>query len=385
MLDSHFIEQFLRLLKPRLPQMLATLRKFVTAESPSLEKGEADRCCGIIAKEWNRHGARVERIAQKHRGDLLSITHAQSESRPSGQLLILGHYDTVYASGTLARMPFRVVGGKAYGPGTFDMKAGIVQALFALQALQQTRTPLRKRLVFLWTSDEEIGSESSRKFFESEARRSDAVFVLEPSFGPRGLLKTARKGVGEAELIVHGRASHAGLAPQEGVNAIHELARQLARIEKWSDLRRGVTINAGIIEGGTRTNVIPERARAVLDLRALRVSDMRKLERRLHALRPFQRGARVEISGGFDRPPLERKMSAALFARANLIAKQMDLSLGECTVGGGSDGNFTAALGIPTLDGLGAVGDGAHSSREHVLINTMAARAALLAALLATS
>jgi len=186
-------------------------------------------------------------------------------------------------------------------------------------------------------------------------------------------------------LIVHGRASHAGLAPQEGINAIHELARQLARIEKWNDLRRGITINAGIIEGGTRTNVIPERARAVLDLRALRVSDMRSLERRLHALRPLQRGARLEITGGFGRPPLERKMSASLFARAKSPAQQMHLRLGECTVGGGSDGNFTAALGIPTLDGLGAVGDGAHSLREHVLINTMPARAALLAALLAGS
>jgi glutamate carboxypeptidase len=265
------------------------------------------------------------------------------------------------------------------------MKAGIVQALFALQALQQAETLLRKRIVFLWTSDEEIGSEASRKFFEAEARRSDAVFVLEPSFGPEGLLKTARKGVGEAELIVHGRASHAGLAPQEGINAIHELARQLVRIEKWSDLRRGVTVNAGIIEGGTRTNVIPERARAVLDLRALRVSDMRSLEERLHELRPLQTGARLEITGGFDRPPLESKMSAALFERARLLASQMNLTLGECTVGGGSDGNFTAALGIPTLDGLGAVGDGAHSSREHVLINTMPTRAALLAAVLATN
>jgi glutamate carboxypeptidase len=385
MTDSHLPMKFLRLLEPRLPRMLATLRRFVTAESPSLEKAAADRCCRVIAKEWNGHGTHVESMAQKHRGDLLRITHAQSAPRPSGQLLILGHYDTVYASGTLARMPFRLIGGKAYGPGTFDMKAGIVQALFALQALQQAGIPLRKHLVFLWTSDEEIGSESSRKFFEVEARRSDAVFILEPSFGPRGLLKTARKGVGEAELTVHGRASHAGLAAQEGINAIHELARQLSRIEKWNDLRRGVTVNAGTIEGGTRTNVIPERARVVLDLRALRVSDMRKLERQLHALRPLQRGARLEITGGFDRPPLERKMSAALFTRAQSIAKQMNLSLGECTVGGGSDGNFTAALGIPTLDGLGAVGDGAHSSREHVLVNTMPARAALLASLLATS
>jgi glutamate carboxypeptidase len=383
MSDKNLPKELLCLLKPRLPQMLATLRRFVTAESPSLEKGAADRCCGVIAAEWSKQSVRVERIKQKRRGDLLRITHAPGNSRASGQLLVLGHYDTVYSTGALATMPFRLKGGKAYGPGTFDMKAGIVQALFALQALLET--PLRKRLVFLWTSDEEIGSEASRRFFEPEARRSDAVFVLEPSFGPQGLLKTARKGVGEAELIVHGRAAHAGLAPQEGINAIHELARQLTRIEKWSDLRRGVAINAGIIEGGTRTNVIPERARAVLDLRALRVSDMRSLEERLHELRPIQSGARLEVTGGFDRPPLESKMSAALFERARMLAQQMGLTVGECTVGGGSDGNFTAALGVPTLDGLGAVGGGAHSTHEHVLINTMPVRAALLAALLATN
>src|SRR5213596_401154 len=362
--------------------MLATLRRFVIAESPSLEKAAADCCCGLIAEEWRKRGARVERIAQKHRGDHLRITYSQNKSRPAGQLLVLGHYDTVYSTGTLRKMPFRVSAGKAYGPGTFDMKAGIVQALFALQALQQNNVIRRKRVVFLWTSDEEIGSESSRKLLESEARRSDAVFVLEPSFGPCGLLKTARKGVGEAELIVHGRASHAGLAPQEGVNAIHELARQITRIEKWNDPCRGVTINAGILEGGTRTNVIPERARAVLDLRALRVSDMRSLEVRLHGLRAIQTGARLEMTGGFDRPPLERRMSAALFARAQLLAKEMNLPLGECAAGGGSDGNFTAALGVPTLDGLGAVGDGAHSSREHVLINAIPVRAALLAGLI---
>jgi glutamate carboxypeptidase len=383
--DSLRPKEFLRLLKPRLQDMLGLLRQFVAAESPSLDKAAADQCCGLIAEEWRKRDARVERIAQKHRGDHLRITYWPQKSSSPGQLLALGHYDTVYSTGTLRKMPFRVSAGKAYGPGTFDMKAGIVQALFALETLQRSNTSPRKRLVFLWTSDEEIGSESSRKLLETEARRSDAVFVLEPSFGPRGLLKTARKGVGEAELIVHGRASHAGLAPEEGINAIHELARQLTRIEKWNDSRRGVTINAGIIEGGTRTNVIPERARAVLDLRAMKISDMRSVERRLHALHPADRGARLEITGGFDRPPLEGKMSAALFARAKSLAAQMALSLGECTVGGGSDGNFTAALGVPTLDGLGAVGDGAHSSREHVLIKTMPARAALLAALLGTS
>jgi len=378
-------KEFLRRLKPCLPQMLATVRQFVEAESPSLEKAAADRCCGFVASAWRKYDVRVERLAQKHRGDHLWISYWPGKTRPAGQLLVLGHYDTVYSSGTLRKMPFRISRGKAYGPGIFDMKAGIVQALFALQALQEANAELRKRLVFLWTSDEEIGSASSRKLLEAEARRSDAVFVLEPSFGPRGLLKTARKGVGVAELIVHGRASHAGLAPQQGINAIHELAQQLARIEKWNDLRRGVTINAGIVEGGSRTNVIPERARAVLDLRALRVSDMRSLERRLHSLRAMHRGARLEITGGFDRPPLERKMSATLFARAKSLAARMGLSVGECTVGGGSDGNFTAALGAPTLDGLGAVGDGAHSANEHILINTMPARAALLASLLATT
>jgi len=378
-------KEFLRRLKPRLPQMLATLRQFVRAESPSLEKAAADRCCGLIAEGWRKYDVRVERFAQKHRGDHLRISYGPGKARPAGQLLVLGHYDTVYSSGMLRKMPFRISRGRAYGPGIFDMKAGIVQALFALQALQETNAELRKRLVFLWTSDEEIGSESSRKLLEAEARRSDAVFVLEPSFGSRGLLKTARKGVGTAELTVHGRASHAGLAPQDGVNAIHELAQQLARIEKWNDLRHGVTINAGVIEGGSRSNVIPERARAALDLRALRVSDMRSLERRLHALRAFHRGARLEITGGFDRPPLERKMSAALFARAKSLAAQINLPLGECSVGGGSDGNLTAALGVPTLDGLGAVGDGAHSANEHILVNSMSARAALLASLLAAS
>jgi glutamate carboxypeptidase len=249
------------------------------------------------------------------------------------------------------------------------MKAGIVQALFALEALQQTQTPLRKRVVFLWTSDEEIGSDSSRKLIEAEARRSNAVFVLEPSLGPRGLLKTARKGVGEAEIIVHGHASHAGLAPKEGVNAVHELAQQIARLKDWNDLRRGISVNADIIEGGTRVNVIAERARAVVDLRALRLSDMRRLEQRLRALRA----------------PMERKVSAALFSRAKSLAVQMGLSIGECVAGGGSDGNLTAALGVPTLDGLGAVGDGAHSAREYALVKAMPERAALLAALLRES
>src|SRR5713226_8139484 len=325
MAESPLPVEFLRLLKPRLPQMLATLRRFVLAESPSLEKAAADRCCSLIAREWRKQSVRIERIAQKHRGDHLRITYLPDRSRSSGQLLVLGHYDTVYATGTLRNMPFCISSGRACGPGAYDMKAGIVQALFALCGLERTKPPLRKRLIFLWTSDEEIGSQSSRKLIETEARRSDAVFGLEPSFGPRGLLKTARKGVGAAELIVHGRASHAGLAPEEGVNAVYELAAQLTRIEKWNDPRRGVSINADIVEGGTRTNVIAERARAVLDLRALKASDMRALEHRLHALRPVHKGARLDVTGGFDRPPLERKVSTKLFERAKSLARQMRL------------------------------------------------------------
>jgi glutamate carboxypeptidase len=279
-------------------------------------------------------------------------------------------------------MPFRTAAGRIYGPGVFDMKAGIVQALFALDAIQHSGVALAKRIVFLWTSDEEIGSESSRKLLETEALRSDAVFVLEPALGSKGLLKTARKGVGEAEIIVHGCASHAGLAPEKGVNAIHELALQIALVKKWNDLPRGVSVNVGLVTGGTRPNVIPDHARAVLDLRALRIADMRRIEKQLRGLRPILPGARLAVRGGFNRAPLEHKISAALFQRAALLAKRMGLTIGEGTAGGGSDGNLTAALGIPTLDGLGAVGDGAHSQGEYIVARTMPQRAALLAALL---
>lgn len=362
--------------------MLEMLKEFVCCESPSTEKAAADACASLIATAWMRRGVQIEVLEQRHRGAHLRITHASERAARRSQLLVLGHYDTVYASGTLRKMPFRVTAGKAFGPGSFDMKAGIVQALFALDALQRLAAPPAKKIVFLWTSDEEIGSESSRKLLETEAKRSDAVFVLEPALGPQGLLKTARKGVGEAEIIVHGRASHAGLAPEKGVNAIHELALQIARVKQWNDFPRGVSVNAGVIEGGTRPNVIPDRASAVIDLRALRIADMRAIEKRLRALKPIAPGARLEIHGGFSRAPLERKHSIELFQRAQSLAKQMGLKIGECTAGGGSDGNFTAALGIPTLDGFGAVGDGAHSSGEHIIAKTMPERAALLAAML---
>lgn len=365
--------------------MLVTLEEVVRCESPSTEKAAADRCAALIADTWRRAGVQVELIEQRHRGAHLRMTYAPRNAAQRAQLLVLGHYDTVYASGTLQKMPFRIVGGKVFGPGVFDMKAGIVQALFALQMLEQLNVPLSKKLVLLWTSDEEIGSESSRTLIEAEAKRSDAVFVLEPSLGPKGLLKTARKGVGEAEIIVHGSSSHAGLTPEKGVNAIHELALQITRIKEWNDTSRGISVNAGIIEGGTRTNVIPEHAKAIVDLRSLRIAEMRTIEKRLHSLKPILPGAKLEVRGGFSRAPLERKHSAALFRRAQSLAKPMGLKIGECTAGGGSDGNFTAALGIPTLDGLGAVGDRAHSPGEYIIAKAMPERAALLAAMLLNS
>jgi glutamate carboxypeptidase len=372
-------------LTPQLPKMLRTLETFVRAESPSTEKAASDACAQVIAAEWSKRGVPVESLEQKHRGAHLRITCGPGNTKPRSQLLVLGHYDTVYASGTLAKMPFRTAAGRAYGPGVFDMKAGIVQALSALDAIQQAGAAISKTIVFLWTSDEEIGSESSRKLLEAEAKRSDAVFVLEPSLGPKGLLKTARKGVGDAEIIVQGRASHAGLAPEKGVNAIHELALQIALVKKWNDVKRGVSVNVGLVAGGTRPNVIPDHAKAVLDLRALRATDMQRIEKQLRGLRPILPGAKLTVRGGFNRAQLERKISADLFQRASILAKSMGFTLGEATVGGGSDGNLTAALGIPTLDGLGAVGDGAHSAEEYIFARRMPERAALLAALLLNS
>jgi glutamate carboxypeptidase len=378
-------KSLLKWLTKQLPGMIRTLESFVRAESPSTEKAAADACARLIAAEWRKRGVPVELLQQKHRGPHLRIIWAPGKTKPRSQLLVLGHYDTVYASGTLAKMPFRTAAGRVFGPGVFDMKAGIVQALFALDAIQRCGVALAKRLVFLWTSDEEIGSESSRRLLETEAKRSDAVFVLEPALGPKGLLKTARKGVGEAEIIVRGRASHAGLAPERGVNAIHELALQIVRVSEWNDLRRGISINAGLVAGGTRTNVIPDCARTVLDLRALRIDDMRSIDKQLRALRPMLPGAKLEVHGGFNRAPLERKYSVDLFKRASSLAKQLGFAIGEGTAGGGSDGSLTAALAIPTLDGLGAVGDGAHSSGEYIVARTMPWRAALLATLLVNS
>jgi glutamate carboxypeptidase len=371
-------------LRARDRAMTRLLGRFVRAESPSFNKAAVDRLGRIVASEWKRRDATVTRLRQRERGD-----HVRAEWRPRGrgktaQILVLGHLDTVYDTGAIARMPFRVSRGRAWGPGSFDMKGGLVIALFAMDALAAAGCLPEKRILFLWTSDEEIGSESSRAAIECEAQRSDVVLVLEPAAGLDGRVKTGRKGVGEIEIVATGRAAHAGLNPEDGINAIEEIALQIARISRWNQPRRGITVNAGVIEGGTRTNVIPERARALVDLRAARVEDMRALERKFRALRPMLRDAKLEIRGGFNRPPMERKMSAALYVKVRALAREMGITLGEAFVGGGSDGNFTAALGVPTLDGLGAVGEGAHSPSENIVVRAMPERAALLAGLLTT-
>ena len=370
-------------LRPREAAMTRLLEKFVRAESPSFDKAAVDRFGRMVAAEWRRRGAKVARLKQRERGDHLRVEWNPSGNRATGQILVLGHMDTVYAAGTLARMPFRVSRGRAYGPGAFDMKGGLAIALFAVDALVAAGRAPEKRVIFLWTSDEEIGSGTSRAAIEREARRSDAVLVLEPAAGLDGRVKTGRKGVGEIEMMVTGRAAHAGLNPEDGVNAIEEIALQIAHISRWNRPRRGIMVNAGTIEGGTRTNVIPEKARVAVDVRADRAADMHALERKFRALRPILRGAKLQIRGGFSRPPMGRKASAALYATARSLAHEMGIPLGEAHVGGASDGNFTAALGVPTLDGLGAVGEGAHSPNENILIRALPERAALLASLLA--
>jgi glutamate carboxypeptidase len=378
--------KILRELKNREKDMVRLLGDFVRCESPSHNKAAVDRFAAIVAREWRRRGAKVRILRNSSRGNHVRAEVWLRPGRPARrQLMVLGHMDTVYPLGTLAKMPFRVSGGRAWGPGTFDMKGGLVLALFAVDALKATGIKPNKRLVFFWNSDEEIGSESSRRAIEREARRSDAVLVLEPSFGPDGRLKTARKGVGGAEIVVTGRSAHAGVDPEKGVNAVHELALQIQRMMKLNDPQRGITVQATVVAGGTVSNVIPAHARAQLDIRYSRMADAADLQRQLRHARPILKGARVEIRGERSRPPLERNAATrALFRQAQSLMRELGLPLGEAATGGASDGNLTAALGVPTLDGLGAVGDSPHNPREHVVIRALPQRAALIAGLLAS-
>lgn len=366
-------------------QMVRLLGEFVRCESPSHDKPSMDRMARLVAREWRKRGANVQILQQKTRGNHVRAQTRIGGGRAAGQILVIGHMDTVYPSGTLAKMPFRISDGRAWGPGTFDMKGGLVIGLAAVDALTTLGVQPRRRLVFVWNSDEEIDSESSRRLIEREAKRSEAVLVLEPALGAKGNLKTARKGVGTAEIIVTGRSAHTGLNPQTGINAVHELALQTARLMEMNDPRRGTTVQVTVVKGGTVSNVVPESARALMDLRIMKISDAAGLEKKLHSLRPILKGAQIEMRGGINRPPLERTPDVLrLFHHAQALMRQMGTEVDESFAGGGSDGNFTAALGIPTLDGLGAVGNGAHSPSEHVVIQSLPERAALIAGLLAT-
>lgn len=317
---------------------------------------------------------------QKKAGNHLQV-HLRGD-RKGSPILLLGHYDTVHELGTLKSMPWREQKGCLYGPGVFDMKSGIVQMMFAIRALSEVRKGLPRPLTVLLVSDEEEGSLTSRAITEKIANRSSGVLVCEPS-GPGGALKTARKGVGAFKITVTGKASHAGLDFEKGHNAIVELGHQIQAVSRLTDLRRGITLSVGVIRGGTRTNVVPALAEAEVDLRIARMRDGASMERRIRQLRPVNKHCQLTIGGGVNRPPLERsKQVVRLFQQAQRIARELGFPLGEIAVGGGSDGNFTAGLGIPTLDGLGAVGEGAHAPHESVVAAELPRRAALLAGLI---
>jgi glutamate carboxypeptidase len=288
--------------------------------------------------------------------------------------------------GTLARMPFRIDSGRACGPGVYDMKAGIAMMIFAMRALQagaKARDNGHRPVTVLLDTDEEVGSATGRPLVEATARHCEAVLVLEPSQGPKGFLKTSRKGVGDVTIRVRGRASHAGVDFEKGRSAIVELARQLLEVVKFTDLGRGITINPGVIHGGTRSNVVAADAWAEVDLRIARAADAAELEQRFRELKPFDPDCSLEISGGINRPPMERtEGTQRLFRVAQELGRAIGMEVQESSTGGGSDGNFTSALGIPTLDGLGALGEGAHASNESIVIEELPRRTALLAGLL---
>jgi glutamate carboxypeptidase len=311
---------------------------------------------------------------------------AEFDGDPRGgkPVLLLGHFDTVWDIGTLRKMPWKIDRGRAFGPGIYDMKAGIVQMMFAITALRDACDGRLPRPVRVWlVTDEEVGSDSSRATTERLARESAEVFVLEPSAGVKGALKTARKGVGEYTLKVAGVASHAGLDFGHGQSAILELAQQITRIARFTDRKRGLTVNPGVVRGGTRTNVVAAEAAVEVDVRIAAMKDAAFLDKKFRSLKPFNKKCRLEVIGGINRPPMERKDGVvALFNRAKKVARELGFAVAESAVGGGSDGNFTACLGIPTLDGMGGVGEGAHAINENIVTSELPRRTALLAGMI---
>jgi glutamate carboxypeptidase len=361
--------------------LVQTIREFVEIESPSDDKPAADRIGAVLAQRFEFLGGCASVHRAEDFGNHIQIDFAgREEIKP---VLLLGHLDTVYPLGTLAKMPCHVDDGKLHGPGVLDMKSGIALMWFAIQALQSWHGSLPRPVTVFLVSDEEVGSASSREITEGLARESAAVLVLEPAAGSRGAVKTARKGVGDYTLTVNGVAAHAGLDPGQGHSAIVELARQINVLSKLNDLQRGLSVNPGVIRGGTRTNVIAAEATVEIDVRIRSARQAAGLDRKLRSLKPFDRHCKLSIDGGVNRMPMERNAGVvALYKKARSIAGQIAWKLEEAAVGGGSDGNFTAAMGIPTLDGMGGVGQGAHALHEHIVISELPRRALLLAGMI---
>jgi glutamate carboxypeptidase len=363
--------------------MVEDLRALVSIDSPSHEPQRVNRCLDWVAARCAALGAHLQRWQDDGVADrLVAVWPGQAGA---GRALLLAHVDTVWPADETSRRPFRVEEGRAYGPGAFDMKGGLVQGLWALQALRHAGRWPSAEIALLVNGDEEIGSRTSRPLIETEARRSDFVCVLEPAEPPSGAYKTARKGVGIFQMTIQGRASHAGGQPEKGISAVVELAHQVLALSALTDFTLGTTVNVGVVHGGSRSNVVPAEARAEIDLRVRTAAEADRVVPLILGRSPVLAGAKVTVTGGINRPPMERSAgNVALYEAARQLAAELGFELPEASSGGGSDGNFTAALGVPTLDGMGAVGDGAHALHEHVVVDAMAPRAALLARFLET-
>jgi glutamate carboxypeptidase len=373
--------EILRYLQSRRGKMLWLLRRMTQAESPSDVPAAQAEIREVLAAEFERLGFRVRRIPGRSSGGMLFVRPARKPRGAAAQLL-LGHYDTVWPLGTLAEMPFTANGDTVHGPGVYDMKGGVAQAVLALETLHHFGIePAVAPHVFL-NSDEEVGSRESRRYIEMLAPRMNRVFVLEPSLGPAGLLKTARKAVGRFTVTVQGEAAHAGLDPGAGASAILELSHVIQSLFAMNDLERGVTVNVGTIDGGLRPNVIAPHSRAVVDVRVAKLEDQQRVEAAIRSLQPAIPGTALAVEGGFGRPAMERTpANRALWQLACRLGSELGLELQEALAGGGSDGSFTSQF-TATLDGMGAVGDGAHARHEHLRIQASMERAALLVLLL---
>ncbi len=378
------VSEQLRYFQKQQPKILKTIRQLVEIESPSDVKQAVDRLSTVLASRFAELGGRVRVHPAEKFGDHLQIDFKGRGPRDQKPVLLLGHMDTVYPIGTISKMPCKIVKGRLHGPGVLDMKSGIALALNAIEAMLKWNSGKLPRAVkILLVSDEEVGSTSSRTITEALARESSAVLVLEPAHGLA--VKTSRKGICEYTLKVTGKAAHAGLDFEKGQSAIVEVAKQIWQISQLVDLRRGITVNVGKVTGGTRANVVPAEATALIDVRVSRMADGIEIDGKLRSLKVFNRNCQIAVSGGMNRPPMERGEGVAdLYGKASAVADKLGWKLEEAAVGGGSDGNFTAALGIPTLDGLGGVGEGAHADHESVIISELPRRAALLSGLIAT-